>query len=76
MSIRTAIEINHDHHQKQHGEKFLSDLLWAIYHGRPEDWERMRREYGVERVYQCHHSDDRLEAHKTQRHPANFRRTP
>ena len=76
MSIRTAIEINHDFHRQQQGEEFLKALMWALYHGRPEDWDSMRLQYGVERIYQCHHCDDRLEAHKSQRHPANFKRTP
>ena len=78
MSIRTAIEINHDRHHKQRIEKaqLIEMLLQAIYHGRPEDWDDLRLHYGIERIYQCHHSDDRLEAHKSQRHPANFRKTP
>lgn len=76
MSIRTALEFNHDYYQKQQSAAFLTDLMWALYHGNPADWEEMRRKYGVERVYQCHHADDRLQAHKDQRHPANFRRTP
>ncbi len=75
MSIRTAIEINNDFHAHQKG-KFIGDLMWTIYHGNDADWEDLRRRYGVERVYQCHDADDRLQAHKDQRHPANFRRTP
>ena len=76
MSIRTAIEINHDHHRKQQGIDFLTALLWAVYHGNERDWENLRINYGVERIYQRHHTDDPLEAHKAQQHPANFRRTP
>jgi len=76
MSIRTAIEINHDFHHKQQGIDFTTALMWALYHGNDYDWDNMRRVYGVERIYRCHHGDDRLEAHKSQRHPANFRKTP
>jgi hypothetical protein len=76
MSIRTAIEINHDYHHARQAPEFLAALTWALYHGTAEDWDNLRRVYGVERVYRCHHRDDRLEAHKAQRHPANFKRTP
>lgn len=74
MSLRTALEFNHAHFQKQQGRDFQFLLMQAIYHGREEDWQNLRLHYGVSRVYQCHHSDDRIEAMKAQNLPAIFRR--
>ncbi len=66
MSICTAIDMNHDfyHHQSDTPNAFRRLLMDAIYHGRPEDWEKLRLEFGVHRVYPCHHSDDRLDARR------------
>lgn len=78
MSQRTAIEINHDYasSQSKNHTDFFDKLFWALYHGDDKDWEELGRLYGVEKVYRCHHGDDRLQAHKDQRDPANFVRTP
>jgi hypothetical protein len=66
MSIRTGIEINHDFAAKHNGLDFVTALAWAVYHGNERDWDNLRREYGVQRVYRCHHSGDRIEAMKAE----------
>lgn len=58
MSQRTIIEVNHDAARLPNDDSFCE--LWnrAIASGSPESWEPLRV-YGITRITQCHHSEDR-----------------
>jgi hypothetical protein len=58
MSVRSIVEINHDFAGRI-GERFILVLAQALSSSDPELWERLRREYGIRRIVECHHSDDR-----------------
>lgn len=60
MSQRSIIEINHDQSMfiKAEPEAFLRELGYALASGSDRSWEALRR-FGVRRIIQCHHSDDR-----------------
>jgi hypothetical protein len=60
MSQRSIIEINHDysHVIDENPYTFVNLLKRALGSGSDESWAPLRR-YGVTRVTQCHHSEDR-----------------
>jgi hypothetical protein len=60
MSQRSIIEINHDlsHEIDREGGRVIDLLLRALASGSDRYWEPLRR-YGINRIVQCHHSEDR-----------------
>jgi hypothetical protein len=60
MSNRTIIEINHDYAAaiERSPVEFVAQLSAALTSGAERDWAPLWR-FGVTRVTQCHHSDDR-----------------
>jgi len=59
MSIRTIIELNHDYAHRIEADTQFTDLLSeALRTGSEQAWETLRR-YGVTRLAQAHHSDER-----------------
>lgn len=62
MSQRSIIEINHDLAGaaiSRDPEAFVKWLTGAIASGSDRMWEPLER-YGIKRITQCHHSEDRL----------------
>lgn len=63
MSQRTIVEFNHDYAHKLDGADDIRQVFarlvdHALRSGSKEDWEQLRR-FGITRIVQCHHSDDR-----------------
>lgn len=65
MSQRTILEINHDaagfaldSHDVNRKKLFVIALQRALASGSEESWEPLKR-YGITRITQCHHSEDR-----------------
>ncbi len=60
MSQRSIIEINHDYsHVIARDElRFTQLLLSALASGSDMSWDDLER-FGIRRIVQCHHSDDR-----------------
>ena len=63
MSQRSVVEINHDFAHKLEGaddvrQIFARLLDRALSSGSDESWEPLQR-FGVTRITQCHHSEDR-----------------
>lgn len=62
MSQRSIIEINHDFSYNletfEAQRIFMGMLLHAIASGSDDAWSPLRA-FGIRRVTQCHHSDDR-----------------
>lgn len=60
MSQRTIAEFNHDfcYEIKRRPDNFAGLLILALTSGSRESWEALER-FGLRRVVQCHHSDDR-----------------
>lgn len=60
MSQRSLIEINHDcsHEIARAPMEFAEHLQRALASGSDRSWEALKR-YGITRITQCHHSEDR-----------------
>ena len=60
MSVRTIVEFNHDyaHRIDEDGAEFVAWLRYALNSGSSVNWERLEQ-FGVRRIVQAHHSDDR-----------------
>ncbi len=61
MSQRTIVEINHDYAHRIGGGaegNIADELNRALSSGEKEQWKNLER-YGIRRIVQCHHSDDR-----------------
>lgn len=59
MSQRTVIEINHDLAHRFHDRPDLVELIVrALSSGSERDWEPLRS-YGIRRIVQLHHTDER-----------------
>lgn len=60
MSQRSILEINHDfsHEIEAADIEFVKLLKMALASGSDRYWEPLRR-FGVTRITQCHHSEDR-----------------
>lgn len=60
MSLRTVIEINNDYAFRldRGGLEFMDALHSALLSGSDEAWDRLAR-YGVTRLVEHHHSDER-----------------
>lgn len=60
MSQRSIIEINHDLSAEimRSPFEFIEHLAAALASGSDRSWEPLQR-YGVRRIIQCHHTDDR-----------------
>lgn len=60
MSQRSVVEINHDCSFLIEADelRFTQLLLQALASGSDRSWEPLKR-FGVTRIVQCHHGDDR-----------------
>lgn len=61
MSQRTIVEFNHDYAAdiKDRQNDFMQLLRLALNGAGKEHWDELERKYGVHRIVQCRHSDDR-----------------
>jgi hypothetical protein len=63
MSQRSIVEINHDFNPQPmmgfaEAAHFVGLLSAALASGSDKSWEPLKR-YGITRITQCHHSEDR-----------------
>lgn len=60
MSQRSIIEINHDYSNviDKQPQTFLVRLAQALASGSDREWA-MLKPFGITRITQCHHSEDR-----------------
>lgn len=61
MSQRTIVEFNHDYAAEieDKPDEFFTHLGRALRGGDKESWDFLERRFGLRRIVQCHHSDER-----------------